>query len=117
MAKGNTEIPSHSRRHKAKEGRTALSWELNGSLKKKERKCTTFRGCFIENTIASMLLVSKENVNFVIRGCESLLSEQMLPVRLGLKDPDISPSLSSHPLLYLISPVATICRSRRTFLN
>ena len=64
-----------------------------------------------------MLPVSKENVNFVIRGCESLLSEQMLPVRLGLKDPDISPSLSSHPLLYLISPVATICRSRRTFLN
>lgn len=115
MAKENTEMPSHRGQHKAKEGWTAQSWELNGCLKKKERKCTTFRGCFIENTIASMLPLSKENVNFVIRGCESLLSEQMLPVRLGLKDQDISPFLSSHPLLDLIFPVVTICRSRRTF--
>lgn len=31
---------------KAEVGQTTLSWGLNGSLKKKERKCTTFRGCF-----------------------------------------------------------------------
>lgn len=65
---------------------------------------------FIENTIATLLPLSKENVNFVIRGCGSLFSEQMLPVKLGLKDQDISPSLSLHPLLYLISPGVTICR-------
>ena len=68
MAKENTEMPSHSGQYKAKKGWMALSWELNGCLKKKERKCTTFRGCFIENTIASMLTLSKENVNFVFRG-------------------------------------------------
>lgn len=93
-------------------GPRTLSWEQNRSLKKRERKCTSFRSCFWLGWHTVSLKIPllgarslKGELYSVIRGCVSLFSEQMLPGMWGLTDQDVSPSLSLHPLLYLTSPV------------
>lgn len=104
-------------------GRRTLSWEQNRSLKKRD-KIHFFQGLFltwltysfIENTIAgSALSLSKENYTLLSEAmCHCSQSRCFLPGMWGLTDQDIPPSVSLHPLVYLTSPVVTVCRQKRT---
>lgn len=97
---------------------TTLSRLQNGSMKREMRKCCfphwVFFDCghtvSLKLSLLGALSLFERRMLLYYQRLYILFSEQMLPVMVGCRDQDISLYLSSHPLVYLMSPVATICR-------